>query len=119
LKATDGDKGAPLVVMSILSGSNNAAVRYYSGQDGFKIARQFTWKPGQWQTVRIRVKTTPKAEGELTASIGGDEFKGVSGLPMFRPQSTDYRPKWGFYRGVTPEMHDDWVEHKDATARKL
>jgi hypothetical protein len=119
LKATDGDKGAPLVVLSLLEGTSSAAVRYYSGDGGFKVAREFAWKPGEWQTVRIRVKTTAKGDGELLASVNGDEFRGVENLPMFRPRSTDYRPKWGFYRGVTPGMHDDWVEHKNATARNL
>ena len=33
--------------------------------------------------------------------------------------ATDDRPKWGLYRGMVSDMHDDWVEHKDVTTRKL
>ncbi|HEY7087990.1 MAG TPA: heparin lyase I family protein, partial [Tepidisphaeraceae bacterium] len=122
LKATDGDKGAPLVTLSLMEGTNRAALRYISGPGQgahFETAREFTWKPGEWQTVRIRVKTTANGDGLLMASVNGDEFRGVQNVKMFRPDSTDYRPKWGFYRGVTSGMHDDWVEHKDAIARKL
>jgi hypothetical protein len=119
LKATDGNKGGPLVVLSIMPGENKGAVRCMSGEDVFKVAREFTWKPNEWIKVRIRVKTTEKPEGELTASINGDEFKGLKNVPMFRPQSTEYRPKWGLYRGIVEGMRDDWVEHKDATARNL
>jgi hypothetical protein len=119
LKATDGNNGGPLVVLSIMPGENKGALRCMSGKDEFQVAREFTWKPDEWTKVRIRVKTTEKPEGELTGSINGDEFKGLTNVPMFRPQSTDYRPKWGLYRGIVEGMRDDWVEHKDATARKL
>ncbi len=117
LKAVNGDKGAPLVVLS-LSGKNTAQVRYVSGHRGFTVAREFTFEPGQWETVKIRVKTTTGGDGELTASVNGDAFQGKTGLAMFRPQADEYRPKWGFYRGTVKGMQDDWVEHKDATARK-
>ena len=119
LKATDGDKGAPLVTLSIMPGTNTAALRYVSGRSGFKVARQFHWTPGEWQTVRIRVKTSAKPTGALLLSVNGDPFDGVQDLPMFRPQATDYRPKWGLYRGIVPGLHDDWVEHKNAIARRL
>jgi hypothetical protein len=118
VKATDGDKGAPLVTVS-LAGANAGQVQYDSGDDGFKTARTFTFKPADWNTVRFRLKISPGKDGELLASINGDDFKGVSGVPMFRPEATDYRPKWGLYRGTVVGMRDDWIEHQDAMARKL
>jgi hypothetical protein len=75
---------------------------------------------GEWQTVKIRIKVSTENEGELLASIDGDEFQGVKGLAMFRPDAKDYRPKWGLYRGVDKDMNlgDDYIEHKNASARK-
>ncbi len=74
----------------------------------------------KWQTVKIRIKVSTAKEGELTASIDGDEFQGVKGVALYRPQATDYRPKWGLYRGVDKEMNlgDDYIEHKNASAQK-
>jgi len=118
VKATDGDKGAPLVTLS-LTGNGKGALQYDSGSDGFKTAQAFTWKPGEWETVRFRLKTSQTGDGELLLSVNGGPFQGVTHVPMFRPQATDYRPKWGLYRGVVKGMTDDWVEHKDQTVRKV
>lgn len=122
LKATDGDNGAPLVVLSILAEKNTAAVRYWPGNSrNFIVARKFAWKPGEWQTVKIRIKVSKEGKGEVTASVNGDAFQGATNVPVYRPDATDYRPKWGLYRGVTKDMPygDNWVEHKNASARKL
>jgi len=118
VKATDGDKGAPLVTLS-LTGNGTGALQYYSGSDGFKTAQTFSWKPGEWETVRFRLKTSETGDGELLLSVNGGQFQGVEHVKMFRPQATDYRPKWGLYRGTVKGMTDDWVEHKDQTVRKL
>lgn len=121
LKATDGDNGAPLVVLSVLKGDRKVAVRYCSGKaSGFTIAQEFPWQPGAWQTVRIRVTTANTAAGAILVSVDGDEFKGVSGVPIFRPDATGYRPKWGLYRGITPQLPvgESWVEHRNASAEK-
>jgi hypothetical protein len=121
LKATDGDNGAPLVVMSVLEGVGPAEVRYWPGDaNNFRPGRKFAWKPDTWQTVKIRIKTSLQADGSVLASIDGDEFKGVTGVAVFRPDATAYRPKWGLYRGVSKGMTigDDWVEHKNASAQK-
>jgi hypothetical protein len=121
VKATDGDNGAPLIVLSVLDGTNSAAVRYCPGkQQGFTVARKFAWKPNTWQTVRIRIKTSTAGDGEVLVSVDGDEFQGVKGIPLFRPDATDYRPKWGLYRGTTPKLPagESWVEHRDASAQK-
>jgi hypothetical protein len=124
LKATDGDNGAPLVVLSILGETGRAAVRYWSGDaKGFSIVRELAWKPDTWQNIRFRIKCSPGNDGEILVSVDGDEFRGVKGVPVFRPDATEYRPKWGLYRGVDKDrpmpMGDDWVEHKDAAGRKL
>lgn len=122
LKATDGDNGAPLVVLSVLNGRNKVAVRYCSGQArGFTVAREFRWRPGEWQTVRIRITTSTASAGAILVSVDGDEFQGVNGVAIFRPDATDYRPKWGLYRGTTPQLPlgESWVEHRDAPAQKL
>lgn len=124
LKATDGDSGAPLVVLSILGGTGKAAVRYWSGDaKGFSTVREVAWKPDSWQHIRIRIKTSTKADGEILVSVDGDEFRGLKGVAVYRPDATDYRPKWGLYRGIDRDkpmpMGDDWVEHKAAAATKL
>ena len=124
LKATDGDQGAPLVVLSILGDTGKAAVRYWSGAaKGFSMVREVAWKPDTWQTIRFRIKCSAGNDGLVLASVDGDEFRGVQGVPVFRPDATDYRPKWGLYRGIDKDqpmpMGDDWVEHKDAASKKL
>lgn len=119
VKATDGDKGAPLVTLSVVD-DTHLALEYVSGPGGkFMTARRVPWKPGEWHTLRFRLKTSEKGDGELLLSIDGDPFAGVSGVDMYRPQATEYRPKWGLYRGTVAGMRDDWVEHKDAVARRL
>lgn len=124
IKATDGDNGAPLVVLSIMKEAGRAEVRYCSGDaKGFTKARAFTWKPGEWQRVRVRIKTSKTGDGALLVSVNGDEFQGVKNVAMFRPDATAYRPKWGLYRGIDKDrpmaMGEDWVEHRNASAQKL
>ncbi len=122
LKATDGDNGPPLVVLSVLNGVGHACVRYWPGSaKDFINVREFPFKPGDWQNVRIRIKTSEQEDGEVLVSVGGDEFQGVKGVRVYRRDATDYRPKWGLYRGLAKDMdlHDDWVEHRNASAQKL
>jgi len=122
LKATNGDNGAPLVTLSILPGAGRAAVRYWPGDSkGFLMARPFSWKPNTWQSVRIRITTSTKKEGAIQVSVDGDPFQGVQNVSVFRPDATDYRPKWGLYRGVAKDMPfgDDWIEHRNVMAQKL
>lgn len=122
LKATDGDDGAPLVTMSILEGNRDACVHYWPGKSrGFKMVRAFHWKPGEWMTVAIRIKTSTKEDGEVMVSVNGDAFQGVQNVAVYRPQSDDYRPKWGLYRGISDNLPtgESWIEHKNVSARKL
>jgi hypothetical protein len=121
LKSTDGDSGMPVVTISILEGQQRAAVRYCSGRSKDEIiAREFAWTPGKWQTVRVRIRTSMTEDGEVLASIDGDPFEGARGLAVYRPDATDYRPKWGLYRGTSPGLllGDDYVEHKDISAER-
>jgi hypothetical protein len=115
LKATNGDSGMPLITLSLRG--DKASVE--ANPAGPKIvAREFPWKPGTWQTVRIQVKTTADNTGELLVSVDGDRFQGKTGIALSRPGSDEYRPKWGLYRraAVHAAMGDDFVEHKDVSA---
>jgi hypothetical protein len=118
LKATNGDSGAPLITLSIRG--DKAIVE--ANPDGPKItAREFAWRPDTWQSVRLRVKTSPKADGELLVSIDGDAFRGKTGVALSRPQSTEYRPKWGLYRRAAANgpMGDDFIEHRAISAQQI
>jgi hypothetical protein len=118
LKAVNGDSGAPLVTLSIHG--DRAAVE--SNPAGAKIiAREFSWRPNTWQTVCIRVKTSPNADGEILVSVDGDAFKGRQHVAIARPGASEYRPKWGLYRraGQRMAIGNDYIEHKDVSAQKL
>jgi hypothetical protein len=120
LKATNGDNGAPLVVDS-LTGGSNAAARYCSGSNcSFKVARSYGITIGSFTTTLIRVKTGTSG-GSLEASINGNARSGKTNIGMFRPDATDYRPKWGSYRGVSTSSPygDDTVEQKGVTANRI
>jgi hypothetical protein len=122
LKAVDGDNAPPLVVLSIHDGVGAASVRYCSGgAKGFTTVRKLQWKPATWQTVRLRIRTSSQEDGEVMVSVNGDEFQGVKNVSLFRPRATQYRPKWGLYRGVSKDMNigDDYVEHKNVSAKKV
>jgi len=121
LKSTDGDSGAPLVTISIDEGQARASVRYWPGKArSATVVREFPWTPAVWQTVRVRIKTSLTGDGEVLASINGDPFQGVRGVAVYRPDATDYRPKWGLYRGVKTglQLGNDYVEHKNISAEK-
>jgi hypothetical protein len=57
----------------------------------------------------------------LTSSVNGDKLQGATRVAVFHPESTEYRPKWGLYRRASAgsALGDDYIEHKDVTARKL
>jgi len=121
LKAVDGDNAPPLVVLSLHQGEGLATLRHRSGNGrGFTTVRRFAWKPATWQIVRVRVRPSSRETGELTASVDGDEFSGATGIKLYRPRATEYRPKWGLYRAVAPDMDigDDYVEHRDVSATR-
>jgi hypothetical protein len=115
-----GEIAAPLVTTSILT-NTASAVRYVSGSNGFQIARSFTFSPGDWRSVRVRLKVSTTNSGELRASINGDALQGKTGVPMYRAGAPEYQPKWGLYRGVDTKQPfgDDYVEHRAVSANKL
>jgi Polysaccharide lyase len=122
LKAINGDHGSPLVTLSILPGTSNCCVQYHSGNTpGFTAARDFHWSPGVWQNVRIRVKTSTTNDGQILVSVNGDDFQGVTNVSVYRPDATEYRPKWGLYRAIDRNLPQGatYVEHKSPSARKL
>lgn len=122
LKAVDGDNDAPLVTISILAGTSNACVHYCSGNArGFTNVRKFHWSPGVWQNVRIRVKTSTVNDGEILVSVNGDDFQGLKNVSVFRPEATEYRPKWGLYRGIGRGLPpgESYVEHQNPSAQKM
>jgi hypothetical protein len=121
LKATDGDDAPPLVVNSIQS-TSTASFRYWPGTaSNFIVARSYGYAVDTWTTIKIRVRTSTTTDGEVRGSVNGDALAGASGVAVFRPESTDYRPKWGSYRGVdtTDPYGDDTVEHMDVWAGKV
>jgi len=122
VKALEGDIGAPLITMTMSKDNKHVAVHVWSSTDkDSSIVRQFPWLPNTWMTVRIRVKPSTGNDGAVLVSVNGDEFQGKTGIPVFRRGATNYRPKWGLYRGVKDGMNmgDDWVEHRDVSARRL
>lgn len=116
LKAIHGDSGMPLVTLSIRG--DQASVEGNPGGAPKVVARRFPWRPDTWQTVRLRVRTSPRAEGELLVSVDGDAFQGKTGIVLARPGADTYRPKWGLYRKADTQspIGDDWVEHKAVSA---
>lgn len=118
LKATDGDNGAPLVTLSLKSG-NKGQVQVWSGTAANSTAvRTFTWTADTWIHADIRITTADDNTGSVLASIDGDPFAGLTKAPVFRPDATDYRPKWGLYRGINTSIHvgEDYVEDRNVTA---
>jgi hypothetical protein len=57
----------------------------------------------------------------VLVSVNGDDFQGVTNVPVYRPEATAYRPKWGLYRGMSKNIPDgeSYVEHKNASAQKM
>jgi hypothetical protein len=116
-----GDIDEPLVTMSIDS-NTSAAVKYCSGTaSGLTAVRSFSWSPGSSKTVKIRLKVSTTATGELRASVNGDSLQGKTAVAMYRPDAPEYQPKWGLYRGATAsEVYgNDYVEYSGVQANKL
>jgi hypothetical protein len=120
LKATDGDNGAPLVTLSLKEGTDLGQLQLWSGGDDERVARKFQWRPGEWHRTQIVITTSIQKAGKVLASINGDALDGLSDVAVYRPQATDYRPKWGLYRGTAASLHagEDWIEHRKISATK-
>jgi len=112
--------GAPLVTLSIKEGTELGQLQLWSGHEGERAARQFKWKPGGWHRTEIVITTSVEQTGKVLASIDGDALEGLSDVAVYRPRASDYRPKWGLYRGTAKGLHpgEDWVEHRNVSARR-
>jgi hypothetical protein len=120
LKATNGSADMPLVVNSITS-SSGAAVRYTSGTGtSYTIARSYGISVGSFMTTTTRIRTATGSTGIVQASLNGGSFSGRTNIAVYRSGSTDYRPKWGSYRGVGSNdgYGDDYVEQRSVSANK-
>jgi len=122
LKATDGNNGPPLVVQSVTNTAWTANVRYCTTpgacDTGLTVARSYSFAANQAKTVEIHIKTSTGSSGEVMASVNGDAFSGHTGLGTYLTGSTDYRPKWGLYRGFDTGMglSNHYIEHSAVNA---
>lgn len=124
LKATDGNDGPPLVTVSLYKNGNAIQGRLLCNSDGSTSTgtpRTFTYTAGEWCHVVVRIATCASTEsaGAVLASINGDAFQGITNQSVYLSGSTDYRPKWGLYRGIGLDygvpVGDSWVEHRTVT----
>ncbi|HSV14727.1 MAG TPA: autotransporter-associated beta strand repeat-containing protein [Tepidisphaeraceae bacterium] len=127
LKATNGDDGSPLATISLYKNGSAIQGRVDCFTDGTTgnnteiIPTTFSYTAGQWSHFVIRI--TPCAQGETTGqiqlSVNGGAFKGVTNSAVDLTGSTDFRPKFGFYRGISTTngvpIGDSWVEHRTIT----
>jgi Polysaccharide lyase len=121
LKATNGDDSPPLVTLS-LSTNNTGRLQLWSGTAANStVARTFSYADNVWEHADIIIHAATDNTGFVEASLNGDPFKGLFNLPVYRPDATDYRPKWGFYRGINSNLFvgTNYVEDRNVTAQAL
>ena len=123
LQAVDGNNGPPLVVQSIDNATWTANTRYCTTggtcADGLTVARSYSFAAGSSKTVEIHIKTS-STSGEVMASVNGDAFSGHTGQDVYLDGSTEYRPKWGLYRGfdVGMGLSNHYIEHSSVSANE-
>lgn len=121
LKATNGTLGPPMITFSINDGTSSAGLKYCSGgcTSGHTTARGVSWARATWQTNVYRIRTSTSS-GEVRLSKNGDSLSGRTGIPVYLSGSTEYRPKWGLYRGVNADspLNDDYIEHRSVNANR-
>ena len=128
LKATNGDDSPPLATISLYKSGSGIQGRVDCFTDGISgtpqteiIPTTFSYTAGQWAHFDIRI--TPCAQGESTGqillSVNGGTFAGITNAAIDLQGSTDFRPKFGFYRGMSTTngvpVGDSWVEHRTVT----
>jgi hypothetical protein len=88
---------------------------------GPSSARTFTYADDVWEHADIIIHTATDNTGYVEVSINGDAFKGLFNLPVYRPDATDYRPKWGFYRGINSNIFvgANYLEDRNVTAAQI
>jgi autotransporter-associated beta strand protein len=122
LKALDGNNGAPLVAGAFYKSGSTTYMRFDSDGDGRNgTVGTFSFTVGQWNHVVIRITPCQSTEsiGQVTASVDGSNFVGYTSSSIFLTSSTEYRPKFGFYRGIGTGYGvpngDSWFEHRTVT----
>ncbi len=131
LKATNGDDSPPLATISLYKNGSGIQGRVDSFSDGASgtpqtetVPTTFNYTAGQW--IHFVIRITPCAQGQSTGgiqlSVNGGPFAGITNAAIDLQGSTDFRPKFGFYReisisnGVTNDpVGDSWVEHRTIT----
>jgi hypothetical protein len=121
LKATDGDNSPPLVTVSLRENGVGRLQLWSGTASGSTAVRTFSWTPNAWKHVEVLITTATDNTGSLLGSFDGDAFTGATALPNFRPDATDYRPKWGFYRGINSNLYKgtNWIEHRAVTSNLI
>jgi hypothetical protein len=128
LKPLDGDLDSPMIVVDPGKGSGSSgSVRLWTSADAHSVSvRSLIWAPDTWEHVVVRITTSTStsgasSDGAVVASINGDAFQGVRNVPVYRTGSTDFRPKWGFYRGISSDLRigEDYVEQRNVMAEQL
>ena len=122
-----GKSGAPLVGINLygMQGSNvlgKVTVNNTKDSNSRKEVkvRDFIVAPGQWMSLKLRVKIHP-AQGFVQVSVNGDAFTGVQGQ-VKEPDFEQWGPKWGFYRKLyMPQMKNTsmHVDIKDVYRARL
>ncbi|HTQ40422.1 MAG TPA: dockerin type I domain-containing protein [Pirellulales bacterium] len=127
LKATNGDDSPPLATISLYKSGSGIQGRVDAFSDGStgntteSIPVTFSYTAGQW--IHFDIRITPCAAGESTGqiqlSVNGGAFTGITNAPVDLTGSTDFRPKFGFYRGISTTdgvpAGLSWVEHDAIT----
>ncbi len=128
LKALDGDDSPPLATISLYKNGSGIQGRVDCFTDGTSgtpqteiIPTTFNYTAGQW--IHFDIRITPCAQGESTGeillSVNGGPFTGIANAAIDLADSTTYRPKFGFYRGMSTSngvpVGDSWVEHRTIT----
>ena len=128
LKATDGDDSLPLVFGDVREGPANAHVMWLpAGASSHVVARNIPSADATWQALTWRIKTSPRGSstGLVQASVNGDSFQGPTNVDVSLASSTDYRPKWGLYRGLSTGLAlgtdngADYIQHSNVCVNKI
>jgi autotransporter-associated beta strand protein len=122
LKALDGNNGPPLVAGALYKNGNTTYMRFDSDGDGrHGTVGTFSFTAGQWYHISVRITPCLSSEsiGQVTASVDGSNFVGYTNSSIYLSGSTEYRPKFGFYRGIGTgygvPAGDSWFEHRTVT----
>jgi len=116
------DKSVQLlpVVACQLTSDRTGQFLLLDARKGMRTVRTFSFVPGEWTTLRYRVKVDA-TRGSAMVSVNDDAFQGLQDVPASRGASKGYDAKFGFYRHFSSpkKVCDDYVEHKGCYRRLL